>query len=374
MLAQFESCSRPAWEGILMPVGGGASLGRPSIANHARGSSSVNRTLCDVIIPTKDRPERLLRTLEGLLGQTHKDFGVIVVDDASTRPIHAIVGDDRVRSLGCNVVTLPAPSGPAAARNAGVAASQAKFVLFIDDDVVPDRRLVELHLGVVLRANTTTGPIVSCGPFVQPADWENPTPWNLWEAHQARKEADALVRGDYAPTWRQFHTGNNCLPVDAFRAVGGFDQRFLRAEDDEFALRLERHGCSFVFEPAAIAWHYSHRTLEAWLKTPRAYAYFDYLIDRLHPETRYLAQVKTELRGRRLPLRLARVLAKHRATTRLGVDSFVTLSRMAHALGYTWLMMGSLSVAYDLSYCRSLSEAERGRSEFEVESARGHAA
>lgn len=325
----------------------------------------MNRRLCDVIIATKDRHAQLRRALAGLLGQTHTDFGVIVVDDGSEAPIRPIVEAPEFAALDVEVVRLPSSRGPAAARNAGVARSSAEFILFLDDDVVADRRLVELHLAAV-RSGDGSAPIVSCGPFVQPADWENPTPWNLWEARQAKKEADALSRGDYAPTWRQFHTGNNCLPLDAFHAVGGFDERFKRAEDDEFALRLDRLGCKFVFEPSAIGWHYSHRSLEAWLLTPRSYAYFDYLMDQLHPEAGYLAQIKSELKRRRLPLRLARVLVHHPKTASWGIDAFVRLAQIAHERKVEPVMMAALSIAYDLSYCKTLREAEQGRSEFQV--------
>ncbi|NLE86419.1 MAG: glycosyltransferase [Myxococcales bacterium] len=323
----------------------------------------MNRRLCDVIIATKDRPEQLRRALDGLLDQTHAGFGVIIVDDGSETPVQTIAESQEYATLDCEVVRLASSRGPAAARNAGADRANAEFILFLDDDVVADRRLVELHLAAV-QANAD-GPIVSCGPFVQPADWGNPTPWNLWEARQAKKEADALSRGDYAPTWRQFHTGNNCLPLDVFRAVGGFDERFLRAEDDELALRLDRHGCKFVFEPSALAWHYSHRSLEAWLLTPRAYAYFDHLMDQLHPEAGFLTQVKSELRRRRLPLRLARVLLHHGATARWGIDACVGLAKLAHARRADAVTMAALSIAYDLSYCRALRDAEQGRSEFQ---------
>ena len=220
--------------------------------------------------------------------------------------MRAIVDDERFAALDTTVVRQPRPSGPAAARNAGVDASRGDYIVFIDDDVLPDRHFIATHLEVVSQPHDPSRPIVSFGPFVQPGDWPDPTPWNLWEAKMARKEADAMLRGDYEPSWRQFHTGNNCVPVAKFREIGGFDTTFTRAEDDELALRLFDAGCEFRFAPAAIAWHYSNRSLEAWLRIPRAYAHFDVEIDRLHPHMTYLAMKKAEMGERRLPLRLAR--------------------------------------------------------------------
>ncbi|MBK5222610.1 MAG: glycosyltransferase [Acidimicrobiia bacterium] len=331
----------------------------PSAA--ARGA---DRRRCDVVIATRNRPQGLARVLDGLLDQTFADFGVIVVDDCSDEPLEPIVRDERFASLDVQVITLATQSGPAAGRNTGVAASDAEFVVFLDDDVVPDRHLIEIHLAAVDPAGGAARPIVSCGPFVQPADWEDPTPWNLWEAHQAKKEADAMSLGLYDVSWRQFHTGNNCMPIAAFRAIGGFDERFKRSEDDELAMRLHQHGCEFVFEPNAIGWHYSRRTLDAWLYTPRAYAYFDHMMDQLHPESGHLATKTAELARRRLPLRLARVVLVNRRLTRWAIGAAVAASRLAHRHRRLQpVMMGALSVAYDLSYLRSLDDARHGRSE-----------
>ena len=315
---------------------------------------------CDVVIATKNRPAALGRCLQGLSEQSHHDFRVVVVDDGSDEPMEAVV--ERFPTLAATVVRPTDGAGPAAARNAGVAASHGEYVVFIDDDVLPDRHFIATHLETVAQEHEPGRPIVSFGPFVQPGDWPDPTPWNLWEAKQARKEADAMLRGDYEPSWRQFHTGNNCVPVASFRAVGGFDTDFTRAEDDELALRLRDAGCDFRFAPAAIAWHYSNRSLEAWLRIPRAYAHFDVQIDRLHPHMGYLAAKKRELDDRKLPLRVARRVFARRRTT-LGVQASVAAARLVQRAGRDDLATAALSVAYDLSYVDALRAAEAAPAE-----------
>lgn len=308
---------------------------------------------CDVVIATRNRAKALERCLGGLAAQTHRDVHVVVVDDKSDESPRPVI--DRFGELDIELVELPEPSGPAAARNAGVERAQTDYVVFVDDDILPDRRFIEVHLATV-TADDASGPIVSFGPFVQPADWENPTPWNLWEARQAKKEADALMRGELKPTWRQFHTGNNCMPVSAFRAVGGFNPEFKRAEDDELALRLRDHGCVFRFTPDAIAWHYSYRTLEAWLAIPRAYAYYDVQLDRLHPHVYHLRDRKRGLARRKAPMRAVRRLAARGPLHRPAVAGAVGAARVLYRLGLVEPAMGALSVAYDLSYVNSLLE------------------
>jgi GT2 family glycosyltransferase len=315
------------------------------------GQDAVDASRCDVVITTRNRPEPLANCLRGLQDQSVQGFGVIVVDDASDVPIASSL--DPVEPLAVTVATLPAPSGPAAGRNAGVDRSEAELIIFIDDDVVPNHRFVEAHIAAVTGDGDDGAPVVSCGPFVQPGDWD-PTPWNLWEARQAKKEADNLMMGSYRVSWRQFHTGNNCLPRAVFEAVGGFDESFKRAEDDELGLRLHRHGCRFHFEPEAIAWHYSNRTLEAWLAIPRAYAHYDVVMDRQYPDLRWLERKVAEHDARRLPLRLIRRALGGPRRTALGVRGAVALGQLTYRVGMTDLSMAAFSAAYDLSYSDAL--------------------
>lgn len=312
-------------------------------------------TKCDVVIATRNRPEALRRCLDGLRLQELRDFGVIVVDDASDDPVEEWLTAAQREPLNLRVVTLSRQSGPAGARNRGVAASTAEFISFIDDDVVPDWRLLATHAAAIARAEAESDrPAVSCGPFVEPADWQ-PTPWNLWEARQAKHEADSMMRGVYAPTWRQFHTGNNMLRRELFLRAGGFDADYKRAEDDEFALRLHQLGARFVFEPQAIAWHYAVRTLEAWLAIPRAYAHFDVRIDRSYPREGYLEKKRDELRQRHPVLRWMRAVTSVPGTRGVAIRMAARAATMAYGRGRIEPAMALLSIAYDLSYVDALA-------------------
>lgn len=309
----------------------------------------------DVVIATRNRPEALERCLAALDRQTIEDFAVIVVDDGSDQPVADVVA--RFPELQATVVRHDRSRGPAAARNHGVEHVDARFVAFVDDDMVVEPDFLQRHLEAVSTGGDDD-PIVSCGPFLEPPDWD-PTPWNDWEAHQLKKSSKALQTGRYPVSWRQFHTGNNCLPTARFRELGGFDETFMRGEDDELAYRLHRSGCRFVFVPDAIGWHYAVRSLEAWLAIPRAYARFEHRFDQLHPEADHLATKKAELRHRSPVLRVVRRLAGGPRRTALAVNGSVAAARAMHRVGWRWGAFGALSVAYDLSYVDSLREVER---------------
>ncbi len=88
-----------------------------------------------VVIPTRDRPRKLERCLVALGGQCE----VVVVDDGSADEAH-VAGV--VREAGARLVRLEG-RGPAAARNAGVAAAGGEVVCFTDDDCEPVAGWVE---------------------------------------------------------------------------------------------------------------------------------------------------------------------------------------------------------------------------------------
>jgi glycosyltransferase involved in cell wall biosynthesis len=101
-----------------------------------------------VIVPTYNRREYLERTLQGLLKQTfpRHAFEIIVVDDCSTDDtadfMKRIVGADpdlvylrHAENMG-RVVT----------RNDGIEAAKGEILIFLDNDNVPDPKLVEAHV------------------------------------------------------------------------------------------------------------------------------------------------------------------------------------------------------------------------------------
>lgn len=79
-----------------------------------------------VVIPAHDRADLLEACLRGLTG-----LRVVVVDDASTDPeaVGAVA-----RAHGAELVRHEVNQGPGAARNTGLAATQAPIVVFLDSD------------------------------------------------------------------------------------------------------------------------------------------------------------------------------------------------------------------------------------------------
>lgn len=82
-----------------------------------------------VVIPSFDSENLLRRALTSVLTQTAQDFEVIVVDDGSQAPPHAIIElDARIRLISQR------NRGVSVARNVGVDAAEGEYIAFLDQD------------------------------------------------------------------------------------------------------------------------------------------------------------------------------------------------------------------------------------------------
>lgn len=102
--------------------------------------------MISVVLPTFNRDTYLPEAINSILGQTHKDLELIVVDDGSTDDTETLMDyftnkDKRVRYL-----KLPKNMGIAYARNFGVEHAKGQYVAVMDSDDLshPERLKKEL--------------------------------------------------------------------------------------------------------------------------------------------------------------------------------------------------------------------------------------
>lgn len=287
-----------------------------------------------VVIPTYNRLDRLRRVLAALEQQKYpRDaFEVIIVSDGSTDGtnafLEALLSPIHVRSF------VQPNSGPAAARNSGVALAAGDYIVFIDDDVVPEPQLLAEHM----QAHRLAGREVAVlGPLLSPQGFQM-SPWVGWEQKMLMKQYASMLRGDWVPTARQFYTGNASLRREHILAAGGFDVSFRRAEDVELAYRLVDHGVGFVFTMQAAGMHFAERSFQSWIDGASAYGRNDVLFGRDRNQSWLLAQIRREFDQRNIWLRrLVRLC--------LGRDSATSVaSRALKAMAHTGAWIGSARV------------------------------
>ena len=96
--------------------------------------------IVSVIIPTYNRPHLLERAVQSVLHQTFRDFELVVVDDGSTDGTSELSLFNKIDPR-LRYIKLPQNRGVSAARNAGVKATSAPWLAFLDsdDEWLPDK-------------------------------------------------------------------------------------------------------------------------------------------------------------------------------------------------------------------------------------------
>jgi GT2 family glycosyltransferase len=238
-----------------------------------------------IVIPTKDRAAALARTLDALDAQRVTDAQVeaIVVDNGSSDETVAQFRDRATGPVPIRLIEHP-DGGPAAARNAGVAAGRGEVLLFLGDDTEPaDTRLLQAHLdlhasqpedsyGVLGRI--TWSPHAPVTPFMR---WlENGGP----QFHYAEISAGAVDPASY------FYSSHVSIKRALFERVGGFDERFPTAavEDTEFGVRLSDAGLELDYHPELLVLHDHPTTPAQSLRRSVAVGRSAALYNRLRPD------------------------------------------------------------------------------------------
>jgi glycosyltransferase involved in cell wall biosynthesis len=191
----------------------------------------LSKATVDVVVPVFNAETTLAQTLESVLGQTHRDIALFVVDDGSTDNSPAIAsrfatGDSRIR------LVRQRNAGVAAARNNGAAQGSAPYLAFCDADDLwrPDKLSRQLQR---LEAGGPAMGLVYCG-FAQ-IDAAGRIVFIRWGLEEGKIFA-RLMRANFM--------GNGSCPMfrrAAFEALGGFNAAHTPAEDLGIYLEAARH-------------------------------------------------------------------------------------------------------------------------------------
>ena len=212
-----------------------------------------------VVVPVRDRPRQLARLLSCL----PSSVPVVVVDDGSAEPAltRAVC-----QELGARLVPHPVSTGPAAARNSGLAAVRTPFVAFLDSDVVP----VPGWLGT-LRRHLDDPAVAAVGPRVLGDPPRSDDTW-LCRYEAARSSLDlGPVAGPVLPLGRVAYLPGAALLARRSALGTGFDERMRVAEDVDLVWRLHHAGWRVRYEPAAAVRHEHRTALLPWLRRKAFY-------------------------------------------------------------------------------------------------------
>ena len=93
--------------------------------------------MISVVVPVKDRRQRMLRCLDALLAQDHQDFEVLVLDNGSADGTPDAVRE-RARGASVEVRVEQVPGSVGAVRNRGGRLARGEIVAYTDSDCLPE--------------------------------------------------------------------------------------------------------------------------------------------------------------------------------------------------------------------------------------------
>lgn len=198
-----------------------------------------------VVVPSHDRPVRLLWLLNALAEQTldQNRFEVIVCHDSRGPETEELLRRHRLAENGTlRQIKLEPGPGPAFKRNLAWKQARSPLVVFTDDDCRPPVDWLERALLAARREP---------GAIVQGATQPDPD-----EAYVLKAAPYARTQWIEPPTvWAQ--TCNIIYPRHVLEASGGFDTEMTDAagEDTDLALRAIDSGVAFVGAPDVVTYH-----------------------------------------------------------------------------------------------------------------------
>jgi glycosyltransferase involved in cell wall biosynthesis len=238
-----------------------------------------------VVVPTFERLDVLPEVLDALGQQVDApSFEIVVVDDGSR--------DNTWNYLGQKVLAGDLPlvayrqvnRGPAAARNAGVAAASGELVAFLGDDTVPDRGWMAAHLAAHSRLSGPR-PVAVVGY----TGWHQRmrlNPFLRYINEMGLQFGYGLIESPDDVPFNFLYTSNLSLPRVLLREAP-FDEGFPFPawEDTELAYRLTRN-CELrlAYEQRARTAHDHPTDIRRFGQRQRRAGYCAVVFARKHPE------------------------------------------------------------------------------------------
>jgi GT2 family glycosyltransferase len=214
-----------------------------------------------VVIPTRNRRDQLLRTLDALDRQAIDPSAVelVVCDNGSS---DGTFGALRERS-GRLVVTALAEAreGASMARNRALVAATGDVVLLLGDDMVPAHDdLLAGHL-----AAHEAQPDDGFGVLGHIAWAEPVSEFMDWVERAGFQFAYHLAEPGQVDVAKHLYSSHTSFKRRALLDAGGFDERFpYLMEDIELGIRLARRGARLEYRPDLRVHHHHEQTVESF--------------------------------------------------------------------------------------------------------------
>jgi len=222
-----------------------------SLVIPGRNCSRTIRQCLEAVLPLRER---------GVLAE------IIFVDDGSTDDTRTLVEPYPVKIIAGQ------GRGPGAARNLGWRAATQEHIWFIDSDCVAEADALE-RLIACLQDPRVGGAGGSYG---------NMRPESLLACliHEEIVARHAAM----PPQVNYLATFNVVYRRSVLERIGGFDERFVTAEDCELCWRVLEQGFTLAFDAQSRVRHFHPMQWRPYLRTQRKHGYYRALLYMTHPQ------------------------------------------------------------------------------------------
>ena len=257
--------------------------------NHSQGNLPSDRQILptvSVILPILNEELYLRDAVHSILSQDYLgNFEIVLAVGPSKDRTQEIA--EQLRKEDPRVIVVENPTGrTAAGLNAALSTSQGEVIVRVDGHAQIPRGYISI--AVELLASTGAVNVGGMMAAVGVTTFE--------------KSVAGAMRSPLGVGASRFHTGGEAGEVDtvylgvfkkeALIAIGGFDERFTRAQDWELNFRLRENGGTIYFDPRLQVTYRPRSTLAALAKQYFEYGRWRRAVSRRHKGTinyRYLA-------------------------------------------------------------------------------------
>jgi len=249
---------------------------------------------------------------------------VIVVDDGSTDHTPAVVAEYTAKYPGVFLALKQGNSGPGAARNTGIEAAEKDLILFLDDDVMPDRGLIGSHRTFLNRGFDLSQGILHWHPELASDRLAK------FLDRRGQQFDYGRISDDTDLNFLNVYTANLALPRKVLLNVGGFDEKLAPLgygfEDTGLGYKIRQAKLRLGLNRDAWAWHYHPMTEDQLVGRNRKVGYAYGVIEDEYPGIAAALKLKRKMRIPGLQNALLAPLLRWSALERLvGWELFLRL-------------------------------------------------